>query len=76
MPTFTSPTGAKVVGTKELLIGICRIADIDANGHPVHGDYGTEILWDTAETAREDGNLVYLDENGAEWTFDQLKRHG
>mgnify|MGYP001766845104 CR=1 FL=1 len=74
MATFKSPTGAKVVGTKELLVGICRIVDIDANGHPIHGDHGTEVLWDTIETARQGGKLIYLDENGAEWTFDQLTR--
>jgi hypothetical protein len=34
---------------------------------------GTEINWDSAETVTRKGQRIFVDENGEEWTFDQLR---
>jgi hypothetical protein len=33
----------------------------------------TEIFYDDQVTETLEGKMIFLDENGAEWTFDQLK---
>jgi hypothetical protein len=72
MKEYVSPTGSPILGTKELLTGRAEITGIDDNGEPVYaGD--TEIFYDDQVTETKDGKMIFLDEDGAEWTFDQLK---
>jgi hypothetical protein len=70
---YVSPTGAPIQGTLELLSGVCRVDGVNDDGTPSYLESGTEIFWDDQQTAKKNGKLVYLDLNGAEWTFDQLK---
>ena len=70
---YVSPTGSTIVGTKELIVGITHIAGIEADGTPIPGNRGTLVIWDDMETVTQDGKIVFIDGNGAEWTFDQLK---
>lgn len=74
MANFLSPGGVPITGTLERLTGRAHLLDIDPEtGEPEHSG-GTEIFWNDQETAKRDGKIVFLDEDGAEWTFDQLVR--
>ncbi|TYO65469.1 hypothetical protein FXV83_16165 [Bradyrhizobium hipponense] len=72
MKEYVSPTGSPILGTLEKLTGRAEIMGIDDNGEPVYQG-GTEIFYDDQVTATKDGKMIFLDENGAEWTFDQLQ---
>ncbi|MHC2249951.1 hypothetical protein [Bradyrhizobium elkanii] len=72
MKEYVSPTGSPIKGTKELLTGRCGISGIEDDGTPVHDGDGTVIFYDDQVTETKDGKTVFLDDNGAEWTFDQL----
>lgn len=69
---YVSPTGAAIVGTLETLTGLALASTYDEEGEPQY-DGETEIDWDSQETVKRDGKVVYLDEGGGEWTWDQLK---
>ena len=72
MTDFISPTGSPIVGTLETITGRANICGIDpATGNPEH-DGGTEIFWDDQATVMRDGKTVFLDEDGGEWTFEEL----
>jgi hypothetical protein len=32
----------------------------------------TEMFWDDQETIERDGKVIFVDEQGEEWTFDEL----
>lgn len=68
---YVSPTGAEILGTLERLTGRAEISGIEDNGEPVYSGE-TEIFYDDQVTETKDGKMIFLDENGAEWTFDQL----
>ena len=72
MADFLSPTGSPIIGTLERLTGRAEISGIDPKtGEPEYaGD--TELFWDSQETVERDGKAIFLDEDGEEWTFDQL----
>ena len=77
---YLSPGGVPIVGTLERLSGLARISGISDEGEPEFSggtevcwdEQGTEVFWDDQITATRKGKIVYLDENGGEWTFDQL----
>ncbi|BBB99729.1 MULTISPECIES: hypothetical protein [Bradyrhizobium] len=69
---YVSPSGSAIIGTLERLTGRCGISGIEDDGTPVHDSDGTVIFYDDQVTATKDGKTVFLDDNGAEWTFDQL----
>ncbi|WP_457154731.1 hypothetical protein [Mesorhizobium sp. P5_C1] len=71
MANYLSPTGSPITGTLERLSGRANISSIDENGQPEHSG-GTDVFWDDMMTVTRDGKIVYLDEAGEEWTFDQL----
>ncbi|WP_027162351.1 hypothetical protein [Mesorhizobium sp. WSM1293] len=74
MASYLSPTGSPITGTLERLTGRAHLLDIDPEtGEPEHSG-GTEIFWNDQETAKRGGKIVFLDEEGDEWTFDQLVR--
>lgn len=69
---YVSPTGKPILGTLEKLTARAEITGINDDGTPEYeGD--TEVFWDSQETAELDGKVIFLDEDGYEWTFDQLK---
>ncbi|AZO61756.1 MULTISPECIES: hypothetical protein [unclassified Mesorhizobium] len=74
MANYLSPTGSPITGTLERLTGRAHISDIDPEtGEPEYAG-GTEIFWNDIQTAKRNGKIVFLDEEGDEWTFDQLTR--
>jgi len=73
MARYTTPDGTEIIGTLERVTARCEIHDIDDEGNPEYAG-GTEIFWDAMEVVERDGKMIFLDETGEEWTFDQLKR--
>lgn len=69
--TYQTPTGIAIRGTIERIPGIARIDGITDNGVPSYAG-GTDILWDGMEPLKLRGKIVFLDEDGGTWTFDQL----
>ena len=74
MAQFASPNGVQIVGTLETLTGRANAVEFDpVTGEPSY-EGGTTIFWDDQKTVERDGKTIYLDEDGDEWTFDQLKQ--
>jgi hypothetical protein len=69
--TWYSPTGVQITGTLETLKGRAHISGISSEGVPEHAG-GTEIFYEEGRTVERDGKIVFLDDEGGEWTFDQL----
>jgi hypothetical protein len=72
-----SPTGAEITGTLEVVKGTCGVMawSRDADGS-LSFDYdgtGTEVDWDSQKTVTREGKRVFVDENGQEWTEDQIE---
>lgn len=70
--TWYSPTGSQILGTLERLSARAEIVDIDPKTGEPEYQGSTTIFWGDERTVTRDGKTVFLDENGAEWTFDQL----
>ena len=68
---YVSPTGSPIVGTLENLVGRAEITGISPTGEPEHAGE-TTIFWDDQKTVTRGGKIVFLDEDGGEWTFDEL----
>lgn len=68
---YVAPDGTPIVGTLERLIGRAEISGILPSGQP---DYegSTEVFWNDQQTVLHEGKIVYLDDGGRKWTFDQL----
>ena len=72
-------TGAEILGTYETVTARAEIAyfmaaeGFDGSGVGYEHAGGSEVFWDGMETVtRPNGRIVYLCENGDEWTADQL----
>jgi hypothetical protein len=74
--SYLSPNGSRILGTSELLYARADIIGIDEETGEPEFDGHTEVFWDTQSTqTKKDGHTVrilYLCEDGEEWTFDQL----
>lgn len=69
---YVSPNGDPITGTMEMLFGRAHLTKIEDDGSPIYSG-GTEIFWDGQTTAiTKEGKLIFLDDEGNEWTFDQL----
>jgi hypothetical protein len=67
-----SPNGSEIKGTLETLSGCALAYEFDETGEPNYQGE-TEIWWDEQKTVTNDkGQMLYLDEDGNEWTWDQL----
>ncbi|KQS84300.1 hypothetical protein ASG58_21255 [Rhizobium sp. Leaf383] len=72
MNQYRTPTGALIIGATETTPCVASIAGINADGTPEYDGNGSTMDWDN-QTARTRGDkILFVDENGAEWTFDQL----
>jgi hypothetical protein len=69
--TYRSPNDSVIIGTKELIPGIALISSINEDGTPNYNG-GTDLLWDEQQPDLSSGKMIYVDEDGEEWTFDQL----
>ncbi|MGO7308821.1 hypothetical protein ACCS91_33740 [Rhizobium ruizarguesonis] len=71
--TYRSPNGHEIIGTAEIILATAPISGINADGTPIYTSWAsTEVDWDTQETVKRDGKILFVDEEGDEWTFDQL----
>lgn len=68
---FVSPNGVLIIGTLAKVPARVNALEYDADGIP-QWDGGTELFWDEMDTVERKGSLVYIDEEGGEWAFDQL----
>lgn len=68
--TWYAPNGLEIVGTLETMTGRAAVTSISDDGIPTH-EGGTEVFF-PSKTVERDGKFVFLDEDGEEWTFDQL----
>jgi hypothetical protein len=71
LSTYLSPKGSPIVGTLEIIHGVANCT-IHSDGTRTY-DGGTDVDWDSQETVVRDGKVIFVDEDGEEWTFDQLK---
>ncbi len=69
---YAAPNGSPICGSAEFVLATASISSINADGTPVYDGGGTEIHWDTQKQFTRDGKPLFVDEDGAEWTFDQL----
>jgi hypothetical protein len=69
--TYRSPNGTRILGILETVPGIALISSINHDGTPNYGG-GTDLIWDEQQPDLKSGNMIYVDEDGEEWTFDQL----
>lgn len=73
MAQFKSPTGSLINGTLETVTARCRITGIDpTTGQVLDYTGNTEVFWDEMKPVTRGGKMVFLDEDGDEWTFDRL----
>lgn len=71
MTTWRAPNGDAIVGTLEKLIGTALISGIEDDGTPIF-DGETKVDWDSQVTVTREDKIIFLDESGNQWTFDEL----
>ena len=74
-----SPTGGEIIGTLEHMHGVALASDYTRAGDgkiSFEYDGGTDVNWDGQETVDRDGNRVFVDESGDEWTEDEIRLEG
>lgn len=74
-----APNGSQIIGTLEQLSGRAEIAADSFSKDPgIDGGVqfewqgGTEIFYDDQETVVEDGERIFLAEDGTEWPENQI----
>lgn len=72
MARYISPNGSEILGTLERMSDRAEITGIDPKTGEPDYEGTTEIFYDDQETVMRGGKIVFLDESGDEWTFDQL----
>lgn len=74
MSKYYSPTGALIIGTRELLTGVAIINGISDDGEPEF-EGTTEVEWDSQRTDTDaSGGRLFVDENNSVWSFGSLKK--
>lgn len=68
---YYSPNGSRIVGTSDTVACRAEIFGIEDDGTPEYAGE-TEVFWDEQKTLERDSRILFLDEDGDEWTFDQL----
>ena len=73
-----SPEGTRIIGTLERLSGRAEIVPDSFRANPQGGftfeyEGTTEVFWDGQETEVRDGERVFLDEEGNEFTENTLR---
>ncbi len=75
MARYQSPNGSPIVGVLESCPCKAFIEDISEDGKSVtYGTTGSEMDWDSQRPVIRDGSLVFIDDDGEEWPFDQLTK--
>jgi len=67
-------TEVTIQGTLETVRGVAYIANPRMENGKIAFDYegGTKIWWDEQETVKEDGQRMFVDAEGNEYTEDEL----
>lgn len=73
MKRYESPNGTAIIGILETVICRADINGISADGSAVEYAGNTEVFWDEQKPVSRNGSFVFLDTDGAEWAFDQIK---
>lgn len=73
---YETPTGKRILGTLEEIQGRAEVSCLTRDqktGHIGihHGGY-TEIFWDGQMTVEQNGQRIWLDEDGEEWPENEL----
>lgn len=75
MTNYRAPNGLTINGVLERTPCSVGIESISDDGSEVEYDgNGSTMYWDHQEPVKRGGSLVFLDEDGGEWTFDQLTK--
>lgn len=69
----TKTTHVLINRTLETVSAACDVVGINDDGTPEYSGDKTEIFYDEMRQKEEGGKLVYLDEDGESWTFDELE---
>lgn len=70
---WIAPDGSRITGTIEDIFDcVAGITDIDAKTGEPEYDGETEVNWNGQKTRTRDGKMLFSDDDGGEWTFDQL----
>lgn len=73
MAKYRSPKGLAIFGVLESCPCVAHIDDIADDGKSVtYGTTGSEMDWDSQKPVERDSGLVFVDEDGNEWSFEQL----
>lgn len=70
---YQAPNGLEIVGTSDVVACRAEIDGVEDDGTPAYAGE-TEVFWDEQRTREKGGKILFLDEDGNEWTFDQLSR--
>jgi hypothetical protein len=70
---YVAPNGAAIVETLERVTATNGILGIYADGTPEYDSAGSRVHWDSQVQVTRKGQPVFLDENGDEWLFSQLR---
>lgn len=72
--TLRAPNGLEIKGTLERLAGVsCLVSLAIKDGKLIYEyDGETEVYWEEQETVQRDGEPVFVDVEGGEWTTRQL----
>lgn len=71
--SYLSPKGHRIIGTLETAEARADINGIDSETGLPEFTGESETFWDSQETKTNDeGKIIFLCEDGEEWTFDQL----
>lgn len=76
MSKYVSPTGREITDVLEIVYTVVGISGIDDDGEPEYASEGGEVDWDSQVPHRENGQIIFIDEAGDEWTFDKLNKIG
>jgi hypothetical protein len=69
-----SPTGKRIVGTSETLLGTARISSFNDDGTFEYSGV-TEDYPESSETKTNDkGEIIFVDEAGDEWPASKLRK--
>lgn len=71
---LVAPNGAQIVGTSEMIASTAHVENLRWENGEVTFDYegGSDVYWDTSTTQTRDGEILFVDENGDEWSESDL----
>lgn len=69
-----APNGERIVGSLEIVEARANFDTVERlEDGSLEPDYnGSDVFYDSMRTQEREGQLLYLDYNGNEWTQDQL----